>query len=289
MPRFLFILFFSISFCASAQKEFEVHGHRGFRGKYPENTITAFRQAAKLGVDYLELDVIISKDSQVVVSHEPWFNPAICSEPDGTPVKRCHRHNLHRMDYAEIRRYDCGKRGHPEFPEQLKTPEYKPLLSEMIDSVESCIKQNGLAPVGYNIEIKNNRRGDRRYHTDPETFARLVIQAISKYDVRDRVVIQSFDERSLQKIHAIDPALKIGLLTWDRLPVNYHLKKLGFIPYSYNPRFRTCNEKRIRQAHAQNCKVIAWTADEVSDMQKLKDKGVDGIITDFPDKAMKLK
>ncbi|MCX6297040.1 MAG: glycerophosphodiester phosphodiesterase family protein, partial [Bacteroidetes bacterium] len=83
----MFIIF-NFSGLAQEQKKIEIHGHRGFRGKYPENTLTAFKEAAKAGVDYIELDVIISKDSQVVVSHEPWFNATTCSYPNQKAVKK---------------------------------------------------------------------------------------------------------------------------------------------------------------------------------------------------------
>src|ERR1700757_4808979 len=122
----------------------EIHGHRGARGYYPENTITSFIEAIKLGVTAIELDVVISKDMQVVVSHEAWMNEAFCSRPDGMEVESNSRakYNLFKMKYEEIVKFDCGNRGNTEFPLQQPMPEHKPLLSEVIDKVESYTKEN---------------------------------------------------------------------------------------------------------------------------------------------------
>ena len=173
MKKLLLLLFVVLNFFCKAQEQkslsgrqakIEVHGHRGFRGLFPENTLTAFKEAAKAGADYIELDVIISKDLQVVVSHEPWFNPNTCSNPDGTNVTKHKKENLHQFNYSEIKKYDCGKRGNKKFPQQAKLSEYKPLLSEVIETMEAFTKENNLPPIKYNIEIKNNRLGDGKYH-----------------------------------------------------------------------------------------------------------------------------
>ena len=109
-----FLLIPAILF-SQTDTSFQIHAHRGFRGLYPENTITAFKNAAKLGTFAIELDIVISKDSQVVVSHEPWFNHKICSEPNGKPVKKFHQHNLYQLNCDSIKQYDCGKRGNKKF------------------------------------------------------------------------------------------------------------------------------------------------------------------------------
>jgi glycerophosphoryl diester phosphodiesterase len=291
MPRItlLFLLLFSSFYAPAQDHPLEIHGHRGFRGAFPENTLTAFREAVKLGADYLELDVVISKDSQVVVSHEPWFNALTCSGPDGTPVSRRSQHNLYKMTYAEIRQYDCGKRGNDKFPGQAKIAEHKPLLSEVIDTIEQYIKANGLKPVKYNIEIKCQRLGDGKYHPSPARIAKLVNEVLLKYSLGERLLIQSFDPRSLQEMHRLEPSLKLGLLVMNRRSVGHNLRKLGFEPYAYIPRAKNCSKNVVTQAHSRNCRVVAWTVNDVQTMQTLKDKGVDGIITDYPDLAIKLK
>jgi glycerophosphoryl diester phosphodiesterase len=291
MHKTILILFCFISLSAKAQeqKKMEVHGHRGFRGYFPENTITAFEEAAKLGVDYIEFDVVISKDSQVVISHEPWFNSKTCSEPNGTPVKKNNQHNLHSLTYAEIKKFDCGKRGNEKFPEQAKIHEYKPLLSEMIEAIEKYTKENNLPPMHYNLEIKCNKHGDGKYHPAPDKMASLVYDVIKKYNINDRLLIQSFDTRSLQFIHQLNPDLKIGLLIANLKSVNHNIKKLGFSPAYYNPALKLTKKKTIAQAHQKSCKVVVWTVNSEKDMQKLIKMGVDGVITDYPNIAVKLR
>ncbi|MCW3085642.1 MAG: hypothetical protein JWP12_3008 [Bacteroidetes bacterium] len=270
-------------------KKTEIHGHRGFRGHFPENTLTAFKEAAKLGVDAIEMDIIISKDSQVVVSHEPWFNYKICSEPDGEQVRSRKQHNLHTLTYAQIRQYDCGKRGNPGFPEQAKIPEYKPLLSEVIEGVEQYCKDNHLPLIQYNIEIKSGKLGDGKYHPAPAEIARLLNNVLKKYGIGGRILIQSFDVRSLQAMHQLDPSLRIGLLVANFGSVAHNIHRLGFTPYMYNPALKLVSAKTVQQVHEKGAKIIVWTVNSPADMKRLILLGVDGLITDYPNIALALK
>ncbi|MBA3971441.1 MAG: glycerophosphodiester phosphodiesterase [Bacteroidetes bacterium] len=249
----------------------------------------AFKEAIKAGANYIELDVVISKDSQVVVSHEPWFNSKTCTNPTGKKVKRRNKQNIYHLTYSEIKKYDCGKRGNEKFPEQIKVAAYKPLLSEVIEEMEAYAKANNLPPVHYNIEIKNNRMGDRKYHPAPQVFTSLVYNVIKQYSINERVIIQSFDTRCLALVHKIDPSIKTGLLIANLRSVNHNLKKLGFIPSYYNPAMKICKTKTIKNAHAKGCKVAVWTVNSESDMKRMIKMGANGIITDHPDIAVKLK
>ncbi len=175
-----------------------IQGHRGARGLFPENTIHGFIEAVKMGVDTLELDVVISKDHKVVVSHEPWMNWEICSFPDGNALTDTvkENYNLYAMGYDEIKKYDCGRRGHPRFRGQQKIPAYKPLLADMIDAVEKFVSENGLKPVEYNIETKCTPAGDTVFHPPPEIFAQLLYDVLIKKGINKRSYIQSFDLRT---------------------------------------------------------------------------------------------
>lgn len=291
MKKLLLHLFVALNFFCTAQdqKKTEVHGHRGFRGLYPENTLTAFKAAAKAGADYIELDIIISKDSQVVVSHDPWFNSKICSQADNKKVKKSKQRNLHAMTYAEIKKYDCGKRGNKKFPEQIKIAAYKPLLIEVIETMERYTKENNLPPIKYNIEIKSNSMGDGKYHFDPVITVALVYDIIEKFNMNDRIIIQSFDVRSLLAIHTLQPQLKTGLLVANLRSVKHNIRKLGFTPSYYNPAAPICKTKTIEQSHKMGCKVVVWTVNSEKDMKHFIAIKVDGIITDFPDIAIKIR
>jgi glycerophosphoryl diester phosphodiesterase len=271
------------------QSHFEIHGHRGYRGRFPENTLLAFQEAAKLHIEALELDIVISKDSRIVISHEPWFNHKICSEPDGEKVRVRAQHNIYKMDYAEIKKYDCGKRGNADFPEQKSIPSYKPLLNEMIDSMELFCLENQLKPITYNIEIKSSRLGDRRWHPRPEKTASLLLNTLKDYPFAERLLIQSFDVRCLQYIHKLRPDLRIGLLVFNRGSVEHNIRKLGFTPYMYNPQYKLLKQRTVKDAHARGCKVIPWTVNTDVEMKAVLEIGVDGLITDYPDVAAKLR
>ncbi|OIN59119.1 glycerophosphodiester phosphodiesterase family protein [Arsenicibacter rosenii] len=273
-------------------KVLDIQGHRGCRGLMPENTIPAFRKALDLGVTTLELDVVISNDQQVVVSHEPYFNADITTAPDGTPVSRQNQKelNIYRMDYNDVKRYDVGLRGNVNYPEQQKQAAYKPLLKEVFDSMEAYRKTNNLPEFGYNIEIKSEPDQYGISQPAPAAFSDLVLAIIKEHISPDRITIQSFDFAVLkhwkQQIDAGKyPKIKLAALVADLKSVDTHLKDLGFIPDIYSPYFRLLGQEKVNRIHQKGMKVIPWTVNNAGEMQKLKGWGVDGIITDYPDRA----
>lgn len=267
----------------------EIHGHRGARGLWPENTITGFIEAVKSGVDYLEMDVVISGDKKVVVSHEPWMNPDFCTDPGGKEIENSGKHlNLYKMNYAEIARYDCGKKGNKQFPLQKAVPEYKPLLSEVVTKVDSFSKANHLPPVNYNIEIKSEIQHDGIYNPTPGIFVDLVYAEIKKLQIESRIILQSFDVRILREIRKKDLFIPISLLVENTDSLETNLKNLGFTPDIYTPDFHLINEKLIEALNSRGIKLITWTVNEVSDMKRMIELGVKVIITDYPDRLTNL-
>ena len=149
-----------ISTTAGAQifiPKFDIQGHRGARGLKPENSIPAFLTALDSGVTTLEMDVVITQDRQVVVSHEPWMSAAICRDTAGNPFKEKveKKYNIYKMKYEQVKQFDCGSKGNEKFPEQEKMKVFKPLLSDVIIAVENYIKNHSRFEVDYNIEIKS--------------------------------------------------------------------------------------------------------------------------------------
>lgn len=269
--------------------QIEIHGHRGARGLWPENTITGFTEAIKSGVDYLEMDVVISRDKKVVVSHEPWMNPDFCTDPGGKEIENSGKHlNLFKMDYAEIARYDCGKKGNIEFPLQKAVPEFKPLLSEVVTRVDAFSKANQLPPVNYNIEIKSEVHYDEIYNPGPGIFVDLVNAEIKKLQIESRIILQSFDVRILREIRRKDSSIPISLLVENTDSLETNLNHLGFTPEIYAPDFHLIDEELVSALHSRNIKLITWTVNEVSDMKRMVELGVKGIITDYPDRLNKL-
>lgn len=265
----------------------DIQGHRGCRGLMPENTLPAFLKAVELGVNTLELDVVISADGQVVVSHEPWLNEKICLGPQGQAISDGKSFNLYKMSYAEIALCDCGSLGNAKFPQQEKVAAFKPLLSAVIDSVEAMTAARGLRPLAYNIEVKCKTDHDNIFHPTPEIFAQAVAKVVREHGVANRTFIQAFDPRPLQALKG-DPELRLILLIDNARSMEENLEELGFTPYGYSPNYLMVTKKLIKKAHERDIRVIPWTVNSPKAMQRLIRFGVDGIITDYPDQAIQL-
>jgi glycerophosphoryl diester phosphodiesterase len=273
------------------QEAFDLQGHRGCRGLLPENTIPAFLKAVDLGVKTIELDVVVSKDSQLVVSHEPFFAASICQTPQGDSInpKREKDYNMYQYTLAEIQKFDCGSLGNAKFPEQQKMKVYKPSLKEAIRAVEKYIQKKSAKPVFYNIETKCSPQGDSIYHPKPALFAELLYNELKELKILDRVYIQSFDVRTLQVFKKLNEEIPLVLLIENTQSLRDNLEKLGFTPSVYSPYYQLVSPELIKEAHEFGMKIIPWTVNEIIDMEKLKKMGVDGLITDYPNRFKALK
>lgn len=295
----ILVLFIALPLSLMAQystPKFDVQGHRGARGLMPENTIPAFLLALDSGVTTIELDLAVTKDQQLVVSHEPWMNHLICLDPSGNAIDsvQAMRANIYQMTYDEVKQWDCGSKGNARFPEQQKFKASKPRLVDVIAAVEAHIKSYSRYEVDYNIEIKTDPRGDNVYHPTPQEFSDLVIHTLDEFLPLQRIIIQSFDFRVLQYIHKKYPTIKLAALVENKKSIEANLKELGFIPDIYSPDWSLLNAERVKLLHAKKpdslkngkkLRVIPWTVNQVKDMKALKKMGVDGIITDYPNRA----
>jgi len=267
---------------------FDRQGHRGARGLMPENTVPAMFRALDLGVSTLEMDVVISRDDKVVVSHDPYFSWEISTMPDGRTFTAAEekRYNLYQMDYAEIRTWDVGLKPVQRFPKQQKMNVHKPLLGELIDSVEAYVKRKKLPRPQYNIETKSDVLAEKAgYQPTPERFADLLMGVLTEKRMLDRCIIQSFDERTIRYIHAKHPGVRIAYLIegTERSGIAEHLARLGFIPDIYSPEHTLVTPELVRYCHERNIRVIPWTVNRKERMEELRAMGVDGIISDYPD------
>ncbi|UOQ98087.1 glycerophosphodiester phosphodiesterase [Hymenobacter sp. 5317J-9] len=270
----------------------EIHGHRGCRGLRPENTIPAFLHALALGVDVLELDVVISADKQVVVSHEPWLNPLFCLNPLGQPIATGtppQQHNLYQMPYATIRQCDCGQ-PHPGFPEQVATPSHKPLLREVLAAVESATSRLGRPPVGYSIEIKSSPELDNIFSPPPSEFLPLVLAELSSMAVLPRTTLLCFDARILQLAHHSLPSLATCLLVEAHQPWVEGIQQLGFVPTTLGPDSHAVSAAAVTALRATfpGLRLVPWTVNTPVDMDCLIRLEVDGITTDYPNRLLSL-
>lgn len=286
--------------CSSPRKiyfkempSFDQQGHRGCRGLRPENTIPAMIYALELGVTTLETDVVISKDKQAVLSHEPFFHHEISTTPAGTRVTIQEEKslNLYQMTYDEIQQYDVGLAPHPRFPRQQKIPAVKPRLEDMIDSVFNYCHQHNRSLPFFNIETKSEASGDNLYHPEPAEFVDIIVSVIQRKKIEPFVTIQSFDPRTLQYLHKKYPNIRTAFLVEedDKRSLEDQLKNLGFTPTIYSPAHQLVTPAMVQQCLERKMKLIPWTVNDLPTLQRLKDMGVNGIISDYPDLFAALK
>lgn len=272
---------------APMQTGFDKQGHRGCRGLMPENTLAAMAKAVELNVTTIELDVVITKDKKVLVSHEPWFSADITTLPDGSFLKDKDALdlNIYGMTYEQTKAYDVGMKSHPKFPRQQKLKAHKPLLSEVFDTVATEMMTRRRPPIRYNIEIKSREGYEGKYHPGTGEFVELVMAVVRQYGLETYVNIQSFDFRPLRYMHEKYPGIAIAVLIDgpDDRTLDKQIEDLGFIPETYSPYFGRVSKKLIEDCHARGMKIIPWTVNQKEKIVELKEKGVDGIITDYPD------
>lgn len=268
-------------------RPFDLQGHRGCRGLMPENTIPAMMKALSLGVTTLEMDVVITKDKKVVLSHDNWFSEEITTKPDGTyiGVREERKFNIYWMTYEQVKTFDVGLKPHPRFPQQQKMKVVKPLLTDVIDSVNQYMMTNKRPLPFYNIETKLQPEFDDVFHPKPEEFVDLLMAVIKEKGIEDHVVIQSFDFRTLKYLHQKYPAIRTAMLVedFDQRKFKEQLEAIGFKPTIYSPAYQLVNEKLVKACHKQKIKIIPWTVNTKEDIKSLTKMGVDGIISDYPD------
>jgi glycerophosphoryl diester phosphodiesterase len=253
-----------------AQTKILVHAHRGGRAMRPENTLPAFEYAIGLGVDVLELDMGVTKDNVVVVSHDPYLSAPVCSAPAGSPAKVA----IHTLTLAEIKQWDCGKVQNPGFAKQTPIPGTRmPTLDEVFTL---AAKSN----VEFNIETKITAD-----HPDlappPDEFVKLVLDVIRKHKMEKRVMLQSFDFRTLHAMKKIAPEIRRVAL-WEGKERDFvEIAKDADAPI-VSPAYRLVTPEKVAAAHAAGIPVVPWTANRPTDWDKLVAAKVDAIISDDP-------
>ncbi len=265
---------------------FDMQGHRGCRGLMPENTVAAMLKAIDLGVTTLELDVVITADQKVILSHEPFFNHEISTAPNGTVITEANEKsfNIYTLNYGSILKYDVGLKKHPRFLQQEKMAASKPLLSQVFTAVKAHCKMTNKPIPFFNIETKCQPSTDSVFHPEPEKFVALVMQEIENAKMISKTIIQSFDFRTLQVVHKKGYKVKTAMLIEpdDKRSFEQQIIDLGFTPNIYSPHYSLVNQSLIDACNTKQMLVIPWTVNDLITMKKLKAAGVDGIISDYP-------
>ena len=267
----------------------DVQAHRGGAGLMPENTIEAMKHALDMGVNTLELDLQISQDGQIVVSHDPYFHYRYAIRPDGSHISKSDpKEYIYTMPYSEVVKYDVGSRPSEVWPEKACVKTVKPLATDLIDFVENYVKENGLSPVRYNIEIKS-KDADGEGKNWP-TYDRFVSECCkflhSKY-LGDRLVVQSFDVRALNYMHEKYPEFILSYLVDAKAgEFDAFMEKLKFVPQWLSPHFSITDESLVQKCREKGMKIVPWTVDKPEDIKRILDLKVDAIISNYPDRVL---
>ena len=243
-----------------------VHGHRGARAMRPENTLPAFEYAIVAGVDFLELDMAVTKDNVLVVSHDPILEAPVCKGPTEKAV-------IHELTLAQLREYECGV-GNPNFPKQLAIPGTR---VPTLDQVFNLARGNN---VQFNIETKIF--ADHPELTpSPEEFCRLVLAKVRKHHLESRVILQSFDFRTLHAMKKMDPSIRLSAL-YTGPPKDFVAIASEAGAGIISPEYRLVTPQQVQAAHAAGVEVVPWTSNKPEEWDQLIASGVDAIISDDP-------
>jgi len=268
---------------------FDTESHRGGRGVMPENTIPAMLYSLSLdGITTLEMDVKVTADGKLVLSHDDYLNPWFTRKPNGEDLGEEEKENypIMQMTYDELQQFDVGLKAHHLFPNQHKMEAYIPLLEDVIDSVQRFIEIEGREQVFYNIETKSSEEGDHKHNPVPEEFVKLLMDIVEKKGITPYVIVQSADVRTLRVLKEKHPHVRSSYLVGARrkdFTVEEDLEVLGFQPDIYSPNFKYITREDVERCQEMGMKVVVWTPNTKTEIEELKAIGVDGIITDYPE------
>lgn len=292
MNRYLLPLIF-LTACTmnpSVQKEsieipenFDWQGHRGCRGLLPENSIEGFIHALSFPIQTLELDVVLTKDNVVLVSHEPWFSEEICD------CAALENKNLYELTYAEIKKVKCGNKPHPRFPEQQQLSTYKPSLIDVVEAVKKHCKAQGIDMPRFNIELKSQAEWEGVYLPETRLFVERVYETIRGLGIVELTTIQSFDPRVLNVFMGMNTNLQFAFLTEQKGDPLEQMLVLDKLPHIYSPNYRNIDKAQVEQLQRLKMRVIPWTVNTLEEMREMLKMGVDGIITDYPNLILELR
>ena len=291
---------------------FDLQGHRGARGLMPENTLPGFATALAIGVTTLELDLAVTADSQVVVIHNPRFEPEIARHANGKWLQQSSP-SINSMKLETVKSYDVGRlnpahKYAQRYPEQLALDGIPvPTLAEVFE----LVNKSGNRSVRFNIEIKINPENPQ-LTLAPKEFVEAVIKVIRSYKLEGRVALQSFDWRALREVQNLAPGITTSYLTADqRWLSNLQTGVPGPSPWLngfdiddfdgsaaraikaaggdiWSSYHKEIDADAIKVAHDLGLKVNVWTVNQASRMRELIAMDVDGIITDYPDRLRRV-
>ena len=252
------------------QSEYKIFGHRGCRGIYPENTIEGFKKAIAFGVDGIELDVVVNKNQELVISHESYIDTSYCV----TNKLNNENLNIYKMNISEIQEIDCGSMFVKEFPNQLKVKEKKPTYKEF--KKELMDYQGDIL-----FEIKCDYDLVNEYFPDYEKYAKIIFEETRYSRHFDNIHFMSFDYRILNELFKMMPNSKYIYLSSNK-EFEKEMKLLNFEPFGVGIDFNIISQKTIDLVHNKKQVIYGWTINDEENSKSLTSMGLDGVITDYP-------
>lgn len=293
-------------FCAGPASAFDLQGHRGARGLAPENTLVGFERALAIGVTTLELDVVITSDGVPVISHDVVLNPDITRDERGRWLQERNQ-PIMQLRLADLQAWDVG-RVNPASRYARDFSDQQPFDGQRIPTLASLferVQQLGADQVRFNIETKI-QPGQPAHAPSPEVFVAAVLDVVRSHGMQRRVSLQSLDWRALRIAQQLAPEVPVVHLTaqlprldtvssgdWtDGWRLDAHQDTPGLVAAAggktWSPHFSNLSQHSLRRARALGLRVLPWTVNETTDMERLLDWGVDGLITDRPDRLRAL-
>src|SRR5450631_3078754 len=310
LRRFVIVAVALCLFMNGKVMAFDIEAHRGGRALFPENTLPSFANALSMGVDTLELDIGVTQDGAIVVSHERGLNADLARSPDGVyvaapgiPFVQLRLEDVKKYDVGQIR---PGSAYAAQFPDQRAMPGTPiPTLKEVL----GLVRKSGDNHVRLNIETKIDPNHPQE-SPDPQRFVTLLLDLLQAEKFSDRVMVQSFDWRTLLLVQKLAPAIPTVYLTLQKgkAPTNF-LDKIsdwtaGFDPVKHDgslpraikaaggaiwsPYFGDVDPALISESHRLGIQVVVWTVNKPEDIARMIDLGVDGIISDHPERLRKV-
>jgi glycerophosphoryl diester phosphodiesterase len=261
-----------------AMNSFQLHAHRGCPSLIPENTLAGFKKAIDSGARVLELDVVVSKDHKLVVSHDPYMRGDLCLDPNGASISEMGqwKHNIYEMTFDQVLQYDVGSVKSAKFPDQEKGRHVKPTFLELAKMVAEH------PGVKLNIEVKSDRNWYGKFQPEASVYAMLVKQEFGVLrEMNVPFMVQSFDAAFLNELYALDSLIEYGLLVEGELNIEEQLDLLTFRPSYFNPDHQLINESTLKNLKNRGLLVVPWTVNDLTRAHVLKKMGADGLITDY--------
>lgn len=255
----------------------KIYGHRGCRGILPENSIEGFKKALELGADGIEWDVVVNKNNELIISHEPYIDSSYCLfKGDKIKNKNKSALNIYKMDTDQIAQYDCGSLYQSKFPSQQLIKTTKPTVKKALELLKN--KNPTIL-----FEIKSSEEDYEKFQPRPKEYCQIIKKELEEYPNLENIIFMSFDANIINELEKIMPNQRYVYLVYKpKINIKAYLRKINFSPYALGMYHKLIKKTTIDKLHNKKIKVFAWTVNDKKKGLALRNKQLDGLITDYP-------